>query len=437
MRSNRWLIAGILLGLTQFALCAPSALTPEELYERIAPSIWLVETDNGNGQGSVGSAVVIGPAELVTNCHVLEKAQAISVIHEQRRIPARLQHRDPTRDLCQLHVPGLTAPSVLVASASTLRPGARVFAIGNPRGLELTISDGLVSGLRHDRSGNLEYVQISVPISPGSSGGGLFDVYGRLVGITTSGLRESQNLNFALPADWIAELPRRAGDQTVARVAPSGPKSSPTPSISTVPPIAPIPPGAERSPSPEPPPGLVIAAGRRFEYRLIDRLTGQDRAVIYEVDQVDGERVTFNRGSRVEMLNGEVVEITSPAAGELDIAMPPGGWVKAGTSTGATWSIAYRNSFSQVRVGMELRARAVSATVLRIAGREMQTVRVDFDGYTTRGASLEREPTGRYSAIAWYAPEISRVVRFEARSRGGVGGAAFIIDEVVELVAIH
>lgn len=430
MRRKRWLIAGILLGLTRLAWGAPPALTPEELYERIAPSVWLVETDHGNGQGSIGSAVVIGPAELVTNCHILEKARAISVMHDRRRLPARLQHRDPVRDLCQLQVPGLSAPSVLVASASTLRPGTRVFAIGNPRGLELTISDGLVSGLRHDRSGNLQYVQISVPISPGSSGGGLFDVYGRLVGITTSGLRESQNLNFALPADWISELPRRAGDQALARVAPSAPES-------TAPPGAPLPPAAEPSRPTEPPPGLAIAAGRRFEYRLIDRLTGQERAVTYEVDRVDGERVSFNRGSRVETLNGEVVEISSPAAGEFDTAMPPGGWVKAGTSAGATWTVAYRNNFSQLGVGMELRARAVSATVLRIAGHEMHAVRVDFDGYTTRGSSLEREPTGRYSATAWYAPEIRRVVRFEARSRGGVGGAAFIIDELVELVAIH
>ncbi len=79
-----------------------------------------------------------------------------------------------------------------------------MFAIGAPRGLELTMSDGIVSGLRHI-DGTL-VIQTNAAISPGSSGGGLFNEDAQLIGITTWLIRESQNLNFALSADLIPEL---------------------------------------------------------------------------------------------------------------------------------------------------------------------------------------------------------------------------------------
>ena len=79
-------------------------------------------------------------------------------------------------------------------------------------GLELTISEGLISSLRTDDEGRLKSIQTSAPISQGSSGGGLFDADGRLIGITDHQvvLTMGQNLNFAIPADWIADVPARA-----------------------------------------------------------------------------------------------------------------------------------------------------------------------------------------------------------------------------------
>ncbi len=77
--------------------------------------------------------------------------------------------------------------------------GERVYTIGAPIGLELTLGEGIISGLRSHKDRRL--VQTSAPISGGSSGGGLFDAYGNLVGITTFLLREAQNLNFAIAAE--------------------------------------------------------------------------------------------------------------------------------------------------------------------------------------------------------------------------------------------
>ncbi|WP_431274302.1 S1C family serine protease [Variovorax ureilyticus] len=157
-----------------------------------------------------GSAVVIAPELAVTNCHVLTKSASVTIRRETVQYTARRDTSDEARDLCLMTVPGLRAPAVTLGHESSLRPGMRVYAIGSPRRLEQTISDGLLSALRRDPAGELQMVQTSAPISPGSSGGGLFDAHGRLIGITTSGMRDSQNLNFAVPARLVAELARRS-----------------------------------------------------------------------------------------------------------------------------------------------------------------------------------------------------------------------------------
>ncbi len=189
------------------------ALTPEELFRQASPAVWVVIARDAQGQpvGS-GSAVATAPGRVVTNCHVLRKATSITLRREREVYTATLEHPDPERDLCQLRADGLPAgPTPKIAPTATLRVGQKVYAIGAPRGLEQSLSDGLVSSLRRNTAGELEYIQVTAPISPGSSGGGLFDEQGRLIGITTAAIGgTAQNLNFARPAQWIEELPARA-----------------------------------------------------------------------------------------------------------------------------------------------------------------------------------------------------------------------------------
>jgi tetratricopeptide (TPR) repeat protein len=92
-------------------------------------------------------------------------------------------------------------------NTSRLKVGARVYAIGAPKGLELTLSEGIISSLREVDGG--QYLQISAPISPGSSGGVMFDEEGQLIGLPTFYVAEGQQLNFAVPVEWITELPER------------------------------------------------------------------------------------------------------------------------------------------------------------------------------------------------------------------------------------
>ena len=181
------------------------AESPQELFKRLSSSVFVVETLDASGSVvATGSGVMLAPGEMVTNKHVIEEGTAWRVSHGREVWAATVGRVEVAHDLCELNVPGLNAPPVAVRASSTLAVGERVYAIGAPEGLELTLTEGVVSGLRDYGGGRV--IQTSAAISPGSSGGGLFDAQGRLIGITTFSMREGQNLNFALPTEWVEAL---------------------------------------------------------------------------------------------------------------------------------------------------------------------------------------------------------------------------------------
>lgn len=216
------LAAGVMLAaLVALATPPAAAMTPAEVFAQVAASVWRVQTLDADGLLlGQGSAVVVAPGQLVTNCHVLAKARRVQLRHEGRAdaVPARLVLWDVQRDLCQLEAQGLPAPAVALAPKLGAAVGQPAYAIGHPKGLDLTMSAGLVSSFRHNAAGQLVLLQTSAAISGGSSGGGLFNEQGELLGLTTiaSVSGDAQNLNFAIPADWIRDLPRR---HTAARLA--------------------------------------------------------------------------------------------------------------------------------------------------------------------------------------------------------------------------
>lgn len=201
---------------------APVAGVAAKVYRLAAPSVALIQTyvalpRDSNGIITLerseqpilqGSGVVIDNQHVLSNCHVLMPGGFWTVtIGGHEYTDGKLAATDPERDLCTLKIPNLSAPPVRLASNDAFI-GQRVFTIGAPRGLDLTIGEGLISALRQDSGGTV--LQTSAPISPGSSGGGLFDGNGELLGITAYQYVEGENLNFALPIRWIADLPDRS-----------------------------------------------------------------------------------------------------------------------------------------------------------------------------------------------------------------------------------
>jgi len=187
---------------------AQAGRSAEDVFAKVSASVVRINVADGGGEiTSTGSGVVIGSGMVVTNCHVALRGESLEVKVGGGSYSASVDVADEERDLCRLSVSGLSAPSVSIGSIETVRVGQRVYAIGAPQGLDLTISDGIVSALREMQGGRV--IQTSAPVSPGSSGGGLFDTSGKLIGIVTFQTRTGQNLNFAVPADWVSEIKNR------------------------------------------------------------------------------------------------------------------------------------------------------------------------------------------------------------------------------------
>jgi serine protease Do len=180
-------------------------LTPQQVYARASRSVVMVYAADAERKiVGRGSGVLVHPELVATNCHVIARAMLIRVRHEVRHWNGRLVAYDTERDLCMVAVSGLDLPPAVLAGTSALQVGERVYTLGTPEGFELTFAEGIVSGLRRSEGGR--YIQMTAPVSEGSSGGGLFDSRARLVGITSFVYSAGQNLNFAAPADWVVEL---------------------------------------------------------------------------------------------------------------------------------------------------------------------------------------------------------------------------------------
>ena len=184
---------------------ARDALSAEALYKKLERSVFVVGAARSVGDARArdilqGSAIAISEHLLLTNCHVVDHRPLIILMQDKVVYHAKLVASDAPSDRCVLESEGAAlVPVAGVRAFSDIAVGEHVYALGAPRALERTLTEGLVSGLRSAKSHNL--IQTSAPLSPGSSGGGLFDERGNLLGITTlASLPGSQNLNFAIAA---------------------------------------------------------------------------------------------------------------------------------------------------------------------------------------------------------------------------------------------
>lgn len=177
----------------------------EELFAMVGRSVHVVvaarnDEDFKSNRVRYGSAVAMDERTLLTNCHVIEQMPVIWLRRGSQMVRAVPSGGDGETDRCLLTVsPGRLSAVPGVRAWDDLKVGETVYSIGAPKGLEATLGQGLVSGLRTIKG--LRYVQTSAPISPGSSGGGLFDAAGNLLGITTFHIRDADGLNFAIAAE--------------------------------------------------------------------------------------------------------------------------------------------------------------------------------------------------------------------------------------------
>jgi hypothetical protein len=180
-----------------------AALSPKEIAKRATPSIVRLE-----GEGSLGTGFVVRKdGWIATNLHVVVGAESLqAAFRDGRHFPViEVLGYDETHDIALLRIDANDLPALELGDARAISVGDPVVAIGHPLGLSDTVSNGLISAVR-DVAPNLQILQISAPIAPGSSGGPLFDATGQVIGIATALLREGQNLNFGVPVGYLKDV---------------------------------------------------------------------------------------------------------------------------------------------------------------------------------------------------------------------------------------
>jgi S1-C subfamily serine protease len=175
-----------------------AALTPEQVFDKVSTSVYVVLAGE-----RMGSAVAISEHELLTNCHVVKDMTRVTLERDKSKQPADVISVNEKADRCILKTDKKLDKWVAIRPYDDIKVGEPALTVGTPQGLELTVADGLVSSKRTLEGRRL--IQTTAPISPGSSGGGLFDSQGHLLGITTFHLKVGQNLNFAIAAEDFAK----------------------------------------------------------------------------------------------------------------------------------------------------------------------------------------------------------------------------------------
>lgn len=179
----------------------------------------------GSGSGFIFDA----SGKILTNHHVVSGAHAIQVeLDDGRALMAEVVGADALTDLAVLSVPATNLPALSLGDSEQVRVGDWVVAIGNPFGLEHTVSVGIISAKERtgrdvklgDPDAYYSFLQTDASINPGNSGGPLIDMQGRVVGVNTAINQAANNIGFAIPVNMIrALLPRLLKDGRVQRAA--------------------------------------------------------------------------------------------------------------------------------------------------------------------------------------------------------------------------
>ena len=212
------------------AVASPAqAQTAQKIAKKAFRSTVLLVMEDANGQPlALGSGFFVREGEIVSNLHVVEGASRgyAKLVGQDAKLDIQgITAIDAKRDLVILKVYAKTPSVLTLGDSEAAQVGEQIYAVGNPKGLEGTFSQGIISSVRDIDTDKL--LQITAPISPGSSGGPVLNVKAEVIGVSVATFKGGQNLNFAIPSAYLKELLEKAGSvKPLASINPTKPKSS-------------------------------------------------------------------------------------------------------------------------------------------------------------------------------------------------------------------
>ena len=199
-------------------------LSAEEIYARCTAAVFFIEVYDAEGSAiKTGSGFFVSADGVaVTNYHVISGADsaAVQLIDGQVFSVSGVYAWNADEDWAVLQIEGEHFEALTVGAKNTALGGSTIYTIGSPLGLQNTLSTGIISNPNRVEDG-VSYIQISAPISQGSSGGALLNKYGEVIGITSAGYEDGQNLNLALPMTYV-DYRNRESLTSVARAGNLG-----------------------------------------------------------------------------------------------------------------------------------------------------------------------------------------------------------------------
>ena len=164
-------------------------------------------------RGSGSGFIIDANGRILTNAHVVDGADTVTVLlKDGRRLNGKVLGEDPLTDVAVIQIDANNLPTVPIGNSENLQPGEAVVAIGNPLGLDYTVTSGIVSATGRSSSDigasdkRVDYIQTDAAINPGNSGGPLLNTRGQVIGMNTAIIRGAQGLGFAIPINTVERI---------------------------------------------------------------------------------------------------------------------------------------------------------------------------------------------------------------------------------------
>ncbi len=196
-----------LISICMLAVVGQPTLTTAQIAQRVSPSVVVIQGKTNSGS-IVGSGFILSKdGKIVTNLHVIKDLKSATVQLSGGEVfdSITVLGTDERRDLAIVRIAGFDLPPLALGNSNAVSVGEPVVIVGSPRGLEGTVTAGILSSVR-DSGDGFKVLQTDAAVNPGNSGGPLVNGKGQAIGVVSFKFRSSEGLNFALPVNYVSGL---------------------------------------------------------------------------------------------------------------------------------------------------------------------------------------------------------------------------------------